>query len=100
MSQQIIFFCGGPAKSGTTFLQRILNFHSDIGCPSEHSLQILFNLFMNTHKKYNEALSLIGSRIGDEAASVDQEIFQSSFFDLVEKIIKRTVKSKCYAGTS
>ena len=53
---------------------------------------------MNTHKKYNEALSLIGSRIGDEAASVDQEIFQSSFFDLVEKIIKRTAKFKCYAG--
>ena len=55
---------------------------------------------MNTHKKYNEALSLIGSRIGDEAAPVDQEIFQSSFFDLVEKIIKRTSKFKCYAGTN
>ena len=97
MSAQIIFY-SDSAKSGTTFLQRILNFHSDIGCPSEHSLQILFNLFMNTHKKYNEALSLIGSRIGDEAAPVDQEIFQSSFFNLVEKIIKRTAKSKYYAG--
>ncbi len=98
MSQQIIFFCSGPAKSGTTFFQRILNFHPDIGCSFEYSLQILFNLFINTHKKFNEALSLIGSRIFDETASIDQEIFQSSFFDLVEKIIKRTAKSKCYAG--
>ncbi len=53
---------------------------------------------MNTHKEYNEALSLFGSRIGGEAAPVDQEIFQSSFFNLVEKIIKRTAKSKYYAG--
>ena len=99
MSAQIIFY-SDSAKSDSTFLQRILNFYPDIGCLSEYILQILFNLFMNTHKECNEALSLFGSRIGDEAAPVDQEIFQSSFFDLVEKIIKRTVKSKCYAGTS
>ena len=45
------FFCGGPPKSGTTFLQRILDSHPDIGCSSEDDLQKLLNSFIELHEK-------------------------------------------------
>ena len=37
------FFCFGYPKSGTTYLQMLLESHPELSCPAEHKLYVLFD---------------------------------------------------------
>ncbi|PPR41664.1 MAG: hypothetical protein CFH22_00700 [Alphaproteobacteria bacterium MarineAlpha5_Bin12] len=50
------FFCFGFPKSGTTYLQMILNSHPDLSCPSEHQLDEVLNQLPQLITEYNKKL--------------------------------------------
>ena len=81
------FFCGGLPKSGTTFLQRILDLHPDVSCNSEDNLELLAQNFQDLYKKYNRSLSLFAVRTGAEKfKEVDWEVFLKNFYNLIKDI--------------
>ena len=70
MTQKRFFFCFGPAKSGTTFLQRTLNLHPNISCPSEHNFDVLVTLLKEAQRKYNHTLQIVDRRTGGQGATL------------------------------
>jgi len=81
------FFCGGPPKSGTTFIQRILDLHPEIGCSSEDNLQFLAKNFFQLHQSYNNNLSVFGERIGAKNIPlVERKVFENALFNLISDI--------------
>lgn len=63
------FLVTGLPKSGTTFLQRTLNLHPQISCPSEQSFAFLSSLAGQVLKEYRNALKLVDRRTGGQGAS-------------------------------
>ena len=95
------FFCGGPPKSGTTFLQRILDSHPDIGCSSEDDLQKLLNSFIELHKSYNDKLLRVGQRIGAKNVPlVESKVFENLLFNLISDISSNRNQGKKLIGIS
>ena len=95
------FFCGGPPKSGTTFLQRILDSHPDIGCSSEDDLQKLLNSFIELHKSYNDKLLRVGQRIGvKNVPLVESKVFENLLFNLISDISSNRNQGKKLIGIS
>ena len=95
------FFCGGPPKSGTTFLQRILDSHPDIGCSSEDDLQKLLNSFIELHESYNHKLLVVGQRIGAKNVPlVESKVFENLFFKLISDISSNRNQGKKIIGIS
>ncbi|MEK9594743.1 MAG: sulfotransferase [Rhodospirillaceae bacterium] len=64
------FFCSGLAKSGTTFLQRMLDAHPQISCPSEHAFRTVFENLNAFYDAYNEGLELVARRTGGQKPRV------------------------------
>lgn len=64
----IVFNFGVP-KSGTTFLQMILNSHPEVSCPSEHQLDYFYNAIPKLLNKYNQLLGQIDKRTGNQGCS-------------------------------
>jgi len=61
-----IFFIGGVMKSGTTWLQLLLNQHPDIACHGEaHIPSYLIPLFVKTIDEYNEHIAWKNGSIFD-----------------------------------
>jgi hypothetical protein len=95
------FFCGGPPKSGTTFLQRILDSHPEIGCSSEDDLQKLLNSFIELHRSYNHKLLVVGQRIGAKnVPQVESKVFENLFFKLISDISSNRNQGKKIIGIS
>ena len=57
------FFCFGFPKSGTTYLQMLLNSHPDLSCPSEHQLDEILNKLPSLITEYNKKLLSWSSRV-------------------------------------
>ena len=82
-----LFFCGGLPKSGTTLLQKTLNSHPEVSCNSEDNLEFLAQNFLNLHKKYNDSLSILASRTGEEKYKlVNEEVYVRNFYNLIKDI--------------
>jgi len=60
--------CGLP-KSGTTFLQRTLNLHPEISCPSEQSFDALASIIEQMLAHYAGVLETMDRRTGGQGAS-------------------------------
>ena len=60
------FLCFGFPKSGTTFLQRMLDMHPDVSCPSEQSFVTLTGFVEHGARIYNDALRTIDRRTGGQ----------------------------------
>ncbi len=60
--------CGLP-KTGTTFLQRLLDLHPQISCPSEQSLASLRDLIRPFLEHYAGVLKMVDRRTGGQGAS-------------------------------
>jgi hypothetical protein len=63
------FLVTGLPKSGTTFLQRLLNLHPGISCPSEQSFAGLASVVEEMLRQYRAGLQLIDRRTGGQGAS-------------------------------
>jgi len=83
-----LFLCGGLLKSGTTFLQRMLNSHPEVYCPPEHNLNTLFKSYLKIHEEYNQGILMNANLFGLEGEPIDKEIFLKNYFSLVKDIIQ------------
>jgi len=55
-----LVFCTGTPKSGTTFLQMILNNHPEVSCPAEHYLfDLLTEKLPKFLENYNKSIIFI-----------------------------------------
>jgi hypothetical protein len=69
------FLCFGLPKSGTTFLQRMLNMHPEVSCPSEHNLVHLSAQIDRLLEDYGKALTVIDRRTGGQGPTLpDQNV--------------------------
>lgn len=64
------FLCFGHPKSGTTFLQRMLDLHPQVSCPSEQAFSALSRCIENDARSYNDALRIVDRRTGGQGAPV------------------------------
>ncbi len=63
------FFCFGPPKSGTTMLQRMLDLHPDVSCPSEHHFRAYKDALLQVGAAYNKHRNVRDSWIGGYGAT-------------------------------
>jgi len=61
---QPLFFCTGFAKSGTTYLQALLNAHPQIACAPEQDLRRLNELLAEAASQYNRRSITLDLRTG------------------------------------
>ncbi len=89
-----LFFCFGPPKSGTTFLQRTLNLHPEISCPSEHQFNLIANGLEELVQSYQNTLQLLDKRTGGQGVTPMQKpTFTSIFRCYVIAMIKEAAKN-------
>ncbi len=69
MSAKQLFLCTGMPKSGTTFLQRILDMHPEVSCPAEHQFIVLSKSLLAALKAYDKLLVKIDHELGSPARS-------------------------------
>lgn len=62
LSEGRVFFAFGIPKSGTTFLQMILNRHPEVSCPSEHQFDFLIKNVAVLLTAYNKVLVEVDRR--------------------------------------
>ena len=60
------FFCSGTPKSGTTFLQRMLDAHPEISCPSEQGTSEIAKNLRAFYVGYNDMLKIRDRRTGGQ----------------------------------
>lgn len=98
---ETLFFCFGPPKSGTTYLQRMLNSHPEVSCPSEHQFDFLREGFTSLLNNYNNGLQLIDKRTGGQNATlVNTNTLSLIFRNSVEQIIKAAANGKPVIGAN
>ena len=101
MPHETLFFCFGQPKSGTTFLQRMLNTHPAISCPSEHQFDALRKGFSSFFDWYNNALQLLDKRTGGQGATPVESGVQAQIFKAaIEIIIKNAAGEKSIMGVN
>jgi len=78
------FLCFGMPKCGTTMLQRILDLHPEISCPSEQQLENLGRDLEGVLGEYGRLLRRIDARTGGQGApAVTNDIVLSVFRETV-----------------
>lgn len=78
-----VFFAFGIPKSGTTFLQMMLDSHPKISCPSEHQFDFFLNSIPQCLTRYNRLLQEVDRR----TARQGPEQFKNEDADLMFKVV-------------
>jgi len=81
------FICSGIPKSGTTFLQRALNYHPEINCPPEHDFRKLLIGLNELAISYNKRLSLISREMGLEPSMFKESFVVDTFYEIINKFL-------------
>ena len=88
-----LFFIGGSGKSGTTWLQQILNAHPTVACNGEaHLFDILLAQLSHTLDTYNEHLKGSGMNLYDDPdrmAPLTKGDFSEIVANLIDTLIRR-----------
>jgi hypothetical protein len=96
-----MFFCFGPPKSGTTLLQRALNLHPQVSCPSEHRFVSLFEGLKQLCRDYNHTLELIDRRTGGQGATLISDTGVCTVCrTTVELIVREAAQGKPIMGAN
>ena len=77
------FFCFGYPKSGTTYLQMLLESHPELSCPAEHKLYILFDGIAKLFTGYNKELIKINKKMSNK----DLVLFKNEDIDTLVKFV-------------
>jgi len=87
-----LVFCTGSPKSGTTFLQMILNNHPEVSCPPEHYLySFLTNTLPKVFDNYNKSVEFIDKMTAKQGAPVFNDAD-------VKEVGKFVIKLAAYKG--
>jgi len=96
-----MFLCFGLPKSGTTFLQRILDAHPDVSCPSEQDFDYLRGRLQDCFSDYNGILDLKNRRTGGQPLrAVQTQDFPQIFGDALKAVIRALAGGKSIAGAN
>ncbi|HED33207.1 MAG TPA: sulfotransferase [Gammaproteobacteria bacterium] len=88
-----LFFCFGPPKSGTTFLQRTLNLHPEISCPSEHQFDFIIKGLEELLQKYQNIQKTLDKRTGGQGVTpMQRATFVNILRSTIEAILKEAAK--------
>lgn len=83
------FFCFGYPKSGTTYLQMLLESHPELSCPAEHKLYILFDGLSKLFTDYNKELIKINKKMSNK----NLVLFENKDIDnLVRFVVELTLQ--------
>ena len=82
-SREKLLFCFGMPKSGTTYLQMILDSHPEVSCPPEHQFDFIIKGLFDLFERYNQILQVVDSRTGKQGACG----FQGEDVDYIFKVI-------------
>src|SRR5262249_36736625 len=100
-SERTLFFCFGLPKSGTTLLQRALNMHPQISCPSEHDFSGLRAAMQRVFEGYNKSLRVVDRRTGGQGATpVNPQTVEQVFRAAVEAIVWQAAGEKKIMGAN
>jgi hypothetical protein len=96
---ETFFLCFGYPKSGTTFLQRMLDLHPQVSCPAEQSFSTLTRCIENDARAYNEALKIVDRRTGGQGAPVwSKNTSDRVFAAIIRALAKDFAKGKSIYG--
>lgn len=96
-----LFFCFGPPKSGTTLLQRALNLHPQVSCPSEQDFRSLHESLKWVFGEYNNVLQKFDRRTGGQgAALVGGECVNRVFRAAVESLVCAAANGRPIVGAN
>lgn len=70
LSEGRVFFAFGIPKSGTTFVQMILDSHPEVSCPSEHQFDFLIRNVAVLLTAYNKVLLEVDRRTARQGATL------------------------------
>jgi Sulfotransferase domain. len=91
--RNVFFACGAP-KSGTTWLQRVLDAHPEVVCSGEgHFIDQFSTPLAQVVRNYNQKLQLVNRRVY-EGKPYYSPIDQSEFDDLVRIFIRRRMEAR------
>ena len=86
-------------KSGTTFLQRVLNLHAEISCPSEQSLGFLSGGLSELLAKYQSELRVVDRRTGGQGVpAFDDRLRDDALGALISALAKSFAGPKAIFG--
>ncbi len=93
--ERIPFFAFGLPKSGTTWLQMLLDAHPAVSCPSEHQLSFLLEALPKLMNDYNLVLREIDRRTAQQGiATLGQPDLMSVTHALIEACIESGARRK------
>ncbi len=64
-----LFFCFGVPKSGTTWLQTVLDAHPRLSCPSEHQFDFFLQELPRLFNAYNQIIQNVDARTARQGAA-------------------------------
>jgi hypothetical protein len=92
---RVTFFAFGLPKSGTTWLQMLLDAHPSVSCPSEHQLAFLLETLPKLMNDYNLVLREIDRRTAQQGiATLGQQDLMSVTRAFVEACIDSGARRK------
>jgi len=89
-SPEDFFLCFGLPKSGTTFLQRLLNLHPEVSCPAEHQLVALSGHLDTLLETYGNTLTVLDRRTGGQGATLPDRAASLDILRAVILILSRS----------
>ncbi len=100
-AEQTLFFCFGMPKSGTTLLQRALNLHPQVSCPSEHNFSNLAAMIQQVLDGYNRSLHVVDRRTGGQGATpITPQTVEEIFRGAVRAILRQAAGAKPIMGAN
>jgi len=94
------FFCGGPLKSGTTFLQRLLDSHPDVCCQPENNFNDLLVDFFSVCDKHNARNKFTADILGVDFLESKRESFVEGFYKVIDDFFSYNNFNKKICGLS
>jgi hypothetical protein len=81
-----LLFCTGVPKSGTTFLQMILNAHPEVSCPSEHQFDHFRKSLSKLFTDYNYLLRGVDGQTANQGACTFRNEDANEVFRLIVRL--------------
>ncbi len=90
-----LLFCFGLPKSGTTYLQMILDRHPEISCPSEHQFEFFAQRLPKILEQYNKLIQLVDDRTARQGPCFfNGQDVDEIFKKIIELAAKRGARGK------
>jgi len=95
------FFILGQHLSGSDYLQKLLNHHTNVSCPVRHQLNSMSELNKRTIARYEKLLSEIDTRADKQGVQLDSEGISSDLYKAwVQRLFITNEKGVTHIGVT